>query len=454
MDKLKLLKERRNKLLNATENLRNAIDKIVDEKSFVEMDSYSFSHSDVYDQDVAGEGVITGFATIGGYPFHIVAQNPDVLGGSVSLANCRKIVKCLKRASERGVPVLYVLDSEGVRVGENVDVLEGMAEVLLESESLGNFTFSYVRGKLYGSMALLAASTHFSFMKKGSLVCYTSPVVLSSKEKNVPPVDEVAGAASAKYNNIASFEVEDELELREHILKINSILMPEEMSSDDYNRDCPVLDEACNASNIIEHVFDKDASVELNSFCEPDVKTVIARLGDYSVASIVFDGGEEGVELNLQKVLKINDFLSFVEEHGLPLLLFVNNLGIKSELSVSNTMILKALKDTSNYLGRLRTISVIYGKAVGLGYILFASKGLGRKYVFAFPDAVVGLFAGKMSSIAYGKIDETKLAEMEKKYNDEFADPMNAAKNGYVDNIIEPAHVRSYLLAVLQMVED
>jgi acetyl-CoA carboxylase carboxyltransferase component len=46
------------------------------------------------------------------------------------------------------------------------------------------------------------------------------------------------------------------------------------------------------------------------------------------------------------------------------------------------------------------------------------------------------------------KADKTKLAE---KYADENSDPINAAKGGYIDNIIEPAFVRQYLISSLQM---
>ena len=45
-------------------------------------------------------------------------------------------------------------------------------------------------------------------------------------------------------------------------------------------------------------------------------------------------------------------------------------------------------------------------------------------------------------------IDRQKLAQ---KYSDERSDPMNAAKGGYIDNIIQPSFLRQYLIASLQM---
>jgi acetyl-CoA carboxylase carboxyltransferase component len=46
------------------------------------------------------------------------------------------------------------------------------------------------------------------------------------------------------------------------------------------------------------------------------------------------------------------------------------------------------------------------------------------------------------------KGDKQKLAE---KYADENSDPINTAKGGYIDNIIQPSNVKQYLIASLQM---
>ncbi|MBQ9709764.1 MAG: hypothetical protein IJV67_04000, partial [Clostridia bacterium] len=55
---------------------------------------------------------------------------------------------------------------------------------------------------------------------------------------------------------------------------------------------------------------------------------------------------------------------------------------------------------------------------------------------------------------AYGEFGDIR-AENEQawtdKYADENQDPVNTAKGGYIDNIIEPQFVRQYLIASLQM---
>ena len=78
MDKLGLLQQRKKQLFDAGKKIREDINSLIDEDSFVELSCFSFSKNDFYGENAEGEGVVTGFATICGYPFYIVAQNAAV----------------------------------------------------------------------------------------------------------------------------------------------------------------------------------------------------------------------------------------------------------------------------------------------------------------------------------------------------------------------------------------
>ena len=96
-------------------------------------------------------------------------------------------------------------------------------------------------------------------------------------------------------------------------------------------------------------------------------------------------------------------------------------------------------------------ISVVYKKAIGLGYSLFSAKSVGFDYTCAFANAKVALFdsvQGAQIELASEGADKDAMAQ---KYADENSDPINAAKDGYIDAIIEPQFVRQYLIASLQM---
>ncbi len=451
MDKIQLLQARKAQLTEASKEIRAHVNEIVDEESFVELSAFSFSKNDFYGENAEGEGVVTGFATISGYPFYIVAQNFKVLNGGVSKANCDKIAKCLDVAEKNATPVIYLLNTQGVQVGEGVTVLEGLGKLLLRSTQLKGVVPQYVvvDGEVYGSCALLAGIADFTFFMNKSVLAVNSPFVLSAKSGKNVAKEEVGGAKALNKTGVPSFEVENYAGVRANIIAISELIdMP--MIDEELNESIPVLNDMVNADTIMS-VFENP--MEVCASYEPEVKTVLGRIGGIAVASVVFDGGDDGVELNASKLAKIKNFAEFACCYGLPFVTFTDVKGICPCTCVNNS---RVMKETAEYLSLLDTIdtakiAVVYKKAIGLGYSLFASKSVGFDYTCAFANAKIALFdsvAGAQIELNDDKADKAKLVE---KYADENADPVNAAKDGYIDAIIEPQFVKQYLIASLQM---
>ena len=190
MDKIQLLQERKAQIEAAGKDIRAQIQALVDGESFVELSAFSFSKNDFYGEEVAGEGVVTGFATLNGYPFYVVAQNHAIMKGGISKANCDKIVKCLDAAEKNNVPVIYLLNTQGVQIGEGVTVLEGLGKLLMRGTQLKGIVPQYVivNGEVYGSAAMLAAVADFTFfIDKKSVLAINSPFVLSAKAGKIFP---------------------------------------------------------------------------------------------------------------------------------------------------------------------------------------------------------------------------------------------------------------------------
>ena len=217
MDKIQLLQERKAKIAEAGKEIRERINALVDEKSFVELSAFSFSKNDFYGEIAEGEGVVTGFATICDYPYYIVAQNFSVLSGGMSKANCDKIAKCLETAEKNCTPVVYILNTRGVQVGEGVTVLEGLGNLLLKATRLSGLVAQYVvvDGEVYGSAALLSAIADVTFfMENKSVLAVNSPFVLSAKSGKNVTKEEIGSAKALTKTGIPAFEVKDMLEVR------------------------------------------------------------------------------------------------------------------------------------------------------------------------------------------------------------------------------------------------
>ncbi len=454
MDKIKLLQERRQRLLDSGKAIRADIDSLIDQNSFVELSSFSFSESDFYDGTAEGEGIVCGFATVQDYPFYVIAQNGAVLNGGVSKAGCEKMCKCLEQAEKNGTPVIYLLSSLGVRVGEGVNVLEGLAGLLLKATRLKGSVPQYliVNGEVYGSSSMLAGICDFNFfIDKKSVLAVNSPLVISAADGQNLSKEKVGAAEALSKSGLSTFVVKDFAEVKSKIIKITELLNNPVIDCEELNASVPALNKTADAKTLLK-VFDKDSYVELGSGYCKEIKCYLGRIGGISVAAVVFDN-PDGVRLCSGKARKLNWFAAIACNYGLPYISFVNTLGIKESTEVANSPVIKELGTYLNIVDCMDSakISVVYGKAVGLGYTLFAAKSAGYDFTYAFANAKIALFDGAQGAeIEFARVgaDADKLAE---RYAEETSDPINASKGGYVDNIIEPAFVRQYVIASLQM---
>lgn len=454
MDKIKLLQARKQQLMDAGKSIREEINGLIDKDSFVELSAFSFSKNEFYGENAEGEGVVTGFATINDYPFYIVAQNSAVLSGGVSKANCEKIAKCLDQAEKNNAPVIYLLSTLGVQVGEGVSVLEGLSKLFLKAAQLKGTVPQYlvVNGEVYGQIAILSALCDFTFfIDNKSVLAVNSPLVLSAASGVNVKKEEVGGAKAIANTQLATFIAKDFAEIKSKITLLSSLIYENVVDCDNLNAAIPALNKVSDGKGLLQ-IFDKGTAVELGADFEPEVKCVLGRLGGIAVATVIFDG-KDGVSLTAEKVRKIKDFAEFASCYGLPYITFVNTLGICPCLDANNSLVLKEVAEYINILDCIDTakISVVYGKAIGLGYTVFAAKSMGYDFTYAFANAQIALFdsvQGAEIEFAGEKADKAKLAE---RYADEHSDPINAAKGGYIDNIIEPAFVKQYLIASLQM---
>ncbi len=455
MNIIDTLNSRKGKLYLASSDVRKKISEIIDDDSFVELNTFAFSKNEFYSEDVEGLGVVTGYATISGYPIYVVAQNGNILNGALSKANLDKIANCLDKALMSETPVLYLLDSKGVQVGEGVAVLEGLAKVLDKSNELKGVApqIAIAVGEVYGSLSLLVANADYAYIVGNSCVSYASPNVISASTKNGLSKEEVGGNKAK--NGVMTFNVKSLGEVKEGVIKLfdtlpnlSGILLE---NGDDLNRETLLLNTKACANSIIDAVYDKGTFTKMFEGFADEVIVGVGRVGGISTAVIAFDGGEDGVELNLENVLKIKNFANFVSDNNMPLLTFINTKGIKADASVSSTPILVEIMNMLNNLSNLGRISVVYGKAIGLGYTAFLSKQFGNAYTFAYAGSKISLLDGEEGiSATFQTVDAEKISELKEKYADS-QDSYNAAKLGCVDNIIEPQFTRQHIISALQI---
>ncbi len=448
MDKIKQLRERKAALKTASAEVRAKIASLCDEESFVELSAFSFSKNALFTaEEECGEGVVTGFATIDGFPFYVVANDFSVSAGGLTKSNCEKIAKTLNAAEKNQTPVVWLLQTQGVRVGEGVHVLEGLAELLLKATQLKGTVPQYaiLCGEVYGSAAAIASVCDFVFFTKESALCLGSPFVLSAKAGKNLKKEEVGGYSALKLANLPAILVKDVEEASRLIAELTSLLGGETIDAS-LNTPVPALNEAVTAENLLTSL---ENAIEIGANCCPEVKTVLARVGGIAVAAVIFDK----VLLNANNVKKIRSFAELACCYSLPFVTFVDCAGVENSLAVNDSTVMKEIAEYLSILDAIDTakIAVVTGKAVGLGYSLFAAKSVGFDYTLALATAKIALFENEAGAqIELAGAEKAEKTQLETLYAEENADPFNAAKGGYLDDIIEPQFIKQYLIACLQ----
>ena len=100
---------------------RERIALLVDDGSFVEDGLYANSLAD----GLPADGVITGNARIDGRPVCVMANDSTVKAGSWGARTVEKIIRIIERAYDTGVPMVYLVDSAGARITDQVDLFPG-----------------------------------------------------------------------------------------------------------------------------------------------------------------------------------------------------------------------------------------------------------------------------------------------------------------------------------------
>jgi acetyl-CoA carboxylase carboxyltransferase component len=101
--------------------VRERIALLVDEGSFAEEALLANWEQDGFGAD----GVVTGMARIAGRPVCVMANDPTVKAGSWGPKTVEKIIRIQEQALKHLVPMIYLVDSAGARITEQVQMFPG-----------------------------------------------------------------------------------------------------------------------------------------------------------------------------------------------------------------------------------------------------------------------------------------------------------------------------------------
>src|SRR5690606_11615000 len=100
---------------------RERVARLVDEGAFVEDGERANAVAD----GLPADGVVTGSAEIGGRQVCLMANDSTVKAGSWGARTVEKIIRVIEQAYTTGVPMVYLVDSAGARITDQVDLFPG-----------------------------------------------------------------------------------------------------------------------------------------------------------------------------------------------------------------------------------------------------------------------------------------------------------------------------------------
>ncbi len=101
--------------------MRERVARLVDPGSFAE----EAALANWEQEGLGADGVVTGLATIEGRRVALMANDPTVKAGSWGPKTVEKILRIQERALSLQVPILYLVDSAGARITDQVQMFPG-----------------------------------------------------------------------------------------------------------------------------------------------------------------------------------------------------------------------------------------------------------------------------------------------------------------------------------------
>lgn len=463
---------------------RERIQLLLDEGSFEEFDMF-VSHRchdfGLEKQAYLSDGVVTGYGTIDGRLVYIYSQDFTVFGGSLSETFAHKIVKIMDQAMKVGAPVIGINDSGGARIQEGVKSLGGYAEIF-ERNILASGVIpqiSAIFGPCAGGAVYSPALTDFTIMtKKNSYMFVTGPKVVKTVTGETVTDEELGGAmVHGSKSGVAHFVAEDE---EEGILLIRKLLSYLPQNNLEEAPLCPSNDpidrledhlnyiipenpnKPYDVKDVIHAIVDHQEFFEVSRHYAPNIITGYARFGGISVGIVANQPNYLAGVLDINASRKAARFVRFCDAFNIPLVTLVDVPGfLPGTTQEYGGIIIHGAKLLFAYgEATVPKVTVILRKAYGGAYDVMSSKHLRGDINYAWPTAEIAVMGPKGAiEVLYQKqlreITDPEerakfLAEKEMEYKDKFANPYNAAKYGYIDDVIVPKNTRFRVIRALQ----
>ncbi len=463
---------------------RERIEILLDEGSFEEYDMFVTHRCHDFGlggQEYLSDGVVTGHGTIDGRIVYVFSQDFTVFGGSLSETFALKICKIMDQALKVGAPVIGINDSGGARIQEGVRSLAGYAEIFERNIMASGVIpqISAVFGPCAGGAVYSPALTDFIVMSENtSYMFVTGPKVTQTVTGERISTEDLGGAeVHATKSGVAHFVAEDEEEGLLLIRKLLSYIPQNNLEEppmgeikdpidriedtlndivpEDTNKPYDILD-------VITLLVDGGEFLEIQSKYARNIIIGFAKMGGMPVGIVANQPNFLAGVLDVNASRKAARFVRFCDAFNIPLFTLVDVPGfLPGSAQEYGGIIIHGAKLLFAYgEATVPKITVTLRKSYGGAHDVMSSKQLRGDINYAWPSAEIAVMGsrGAIEILESKKLSEIEnpeelqqfIREKENDYREKFANPYQAARYGYIDDVIEPRNTRFRVIRALK----
>ncbi|MDP6326018.1 MAG: acyl-CoA carboxylase subunit beta [Candidatus Thalassarchaeaceae archaeon] len=464
---------------------RERIEALLDEDSFVEVDSFVTHRNDEFNLHmhlVEGDGVVCGHGTVDGRQIFCFAQDFSVFGGSMGEMHALKIAKIAEMSERARIPLVGIWDGGGQRAQDGVHSLAGTGELLdrLVACSGRIPMFSLILGPVVGVSALAAGLADFVILGQdhGQLFL-SSPLETEETVSGELTPQELGGAdLHASRSGIACLIAVDEDDATEIVSELLTFLPdycmaepPVFESSDDPERSCDSLEDLIpddtnhpyDIRKVIGEVVDDGHFMELFETYADNIIVGFSRLEGSTVGIVANQPKVLAGCLDIDASIKAARFIRTCDCYNIPILTIVDVPGfLPGTVQEWGGIIRHGAKLLYAYAeATVPKMTVVTRKAYGGAYLAMSCKHLRSDYNIAWPTGELAVMGaeGAVNIIHRKQLKEADNPaethkELVSEYKRKFGDPYVAARNGWLDDVIEPIDTRIRLVRALRLLRS
>lgn len=460
---------------------RERLDLLLDSGTFEEIGR--FRGGDI-NRGVAGSAVITGFGEVYGRKMAVYAQDFSVRGGSLGVAEGRKICHLMDQALSLRVPIIALIDSGGARIQEGVAALTEYGNIFRKTCEASGFVpqISLILGPCAGGAVYCPALTDLIIMtRENSNMFVTGPDVIKASTGESISMDDLGGGLVHNVKSgVAHYLGADEADAIDYARTVLAYLpsnseeqaptyayMATRADHEIAQRLGTIVPEndrqPYDVLDVIRCIVDYGEFVQVHELFAQSAVVGFACVDGHPVGIVANQPNVNAGSLDVDSSEKVARFVRLCDAFNLPIITLVDTPGYKPGAQQEHAGIIRrGAKVIYAYANaQVPLVTIILRKAYGGAYIVMGSKAIGADLNYAWPTSQIAVLgaAGAVNIIHRKDLQKAKDAgldvnEVRTNYIADYeSTTVNAnlsMETGQVDAMIDPEQTRDVLVESLR----